>query len=123
MNVRVAPATAAIALLLAGGCATAGPVDLREFHARQLGDERMLAGLKMMYTVQQTYQAANGRFAASTEELREVGWRDADFGGFRPVVTDPGSRLCIAMLPTDGARRAWSMDGEGFLYRGPRCGR
>jgi len=114
---------AIVPIALLAACATAGPVELREFHARRLGDERMLAGLKMMYTLEQTYQAMNGRFATSTEELREAGWRDQDFGGFRPVVTDPGSRLCVAMLQTHGSRVAWSMSGTGALYRGPRCGR
>ncbi|HET7460916.1 MAG TPA: hypothetical protein VFJ82_06700 [Longimicrobium sp.] len=110
-------------LALLSACAAARPVELREFRARRMGDPRMLAGLQMLYTLQMTYQAQNGRFAGEVDQLRSVGFTEQDFGGFRPVITDAGSRLCVAMLPADGSRRSWSIGGDARLWRGPRCGR
>jgi hypothetical protein len=114
---------ALLATVLLAACATARPVGMRDFHAKRMGDERMLAGLKMLYTLQMAYQAQNGRFAGDIDQLRSVGFTEQDFAGFRPLVTDAGSRLCVAMLPTGAARGAWSISGDAQLWRGPRCGR
>ena len=114
----------AISLLaILAACATARPVEMREFGARGDQERRVLDGLKMLYTLQMTYQAQHGRFAAGVDELRQVGWRDQDFGSYRPAVTDSGSRFCVAMLPTRERGPAWSMSHEGWVYRGARCGR
>jgi hypothetical protein len=114
---------AVLLLAMLAACATARPVDMREFGARGDEERRVLGGLKKLYTLQMTYQAVNGRFAPSVDELRRVGWRDDDFGGYRPGVTDSGSRFCVAMLPTRERGPAWSMSYEGWVFRGARCGR
>jgi len=115
--------TLPLAALLAG-CATARPLSMIEFGARGPTEQRVLGGLKQLFTLQMSYRAQNGRFAATTDELKEVGWEDGqDFGGYHAQVTDHGSRLCVAMVSTPGARATASMDGEGTAYAGPRCGR
>ncbi|HEX9937690.1 MAG TPA: hypothetical protein VGB15_11230 [Longimicrobium sp.] len=116
------PLAAGLLAMLAA-CATARPVDVREFGARGDEERRVLRGLSDLRTLQMVYQARNGRFATSVDELRRVGWEEADFGAYRPVVTDAGSRVCVAMLPTGERRPAWSMGHDGGLFRGARCGR
>lgn len=111
-------ATVPILALLAA-CAAAP----REPAPRGPEGERVGMILKQLFTLQMAYQARNGRFATSMDELRTVGWEDQDTGRYRPVTPDPGSRLCVAMLSTTGAPDAWSMSGEGVVHRGPRCGR
>jgi hypothetical protein len=110
-------------LALLAGCATGRPLNMRELGARGPGEQRVLSGLKQLYTLQKTYQAQNGRFAASTDELKQVGWRDQEFGDYQPWVTDSGNRLCLAMVTSRGRHEAYSMDAEGLAYRGARCGR
>jgi hypothetical protein len=115
---------AALLLAMLAACATARPVSMREIRARGADESRAVTGLQMLFTLQMSYQAQHGRFATTIDELREVGFSDADFAGsYRPLVTDPGNRLCVAMLPTGERRPAWSMDGQGLAYRGARCGR
>lgn len=110
---------ALVPALLLAACATAP----RDSPPAGPEGERVVMVLKQLFTLQMAYQAQNGRFATGTDELKTVGWEDQYTGRFRPVVTDAGSRLCVAMLPTTGPRESWSMSGEGRLYRGPRCGR
>lgn len=111
-------------LPMLAGCATARPLSMTGFGSRGPVEQRVLNGLKQLFTLQMSYRAQNGHFAATTDELKQVGWEDGqDFGGYHPVVTDPGSRLCVAMVSTRGARATASMDGEGSVYAGPRCGR
>ncbi|HEU4560249.1 MAG TPA: hypothetical protein VFS20_20535 [Longimicrobium sp.] len=114
----------AIPLLLAlAACATARPVEKQAVLQRGRDEMRVVAGLQHLWSLQMTYQAIHGRFAATLDELKQVGWEEQDFGSYRPVITDSGSRLCVAMLPIGERRPAWSMSGRELLYRGPRCGR
>lgn len=112
-----------LALVLTAGCATARPLNMRDFRERGPDESTVVSVLQQLYTLQMAYQRANGRFAVDVDELRAVGWRDQRLGEWRPVMTDSGSRLCMAMLPTGASRTAYSMNGEGQFYRGPRCGR
>jgi hypothetical protein len=113
---------AGVSALVLTGCAT-GRSATGDTGPRGPEDERAVSILKQLFTLQMVYQAQNGRFATSIDELRSAGWEDQDTGRFRPAITDPGSRLCVAMIPTRGSRVAWSMSGRGALFRGPRCGR
>lgn len=123
MSARNACVGAFAALLLAA-CASSGrPATLDQIHAQDAEEQRAVGALKTLYTLEMTYQAQYGRFAPGIDELKDIGWKDVDTGRFRPAVTDAGSRLCLAMLPTSGPRVAWSISGQGVLYRGPRCGR
>ena len=114
---------AVCSLTILAACATARPVDPQEIRGRGRDGQRVAGTLRHLYSLQMTYQAYHGRFATTLEELKQIGWEAQDFGAYRPVITDPGSRLCVAMLPTGERRPAWSMSGRGLLYRGPRCGR
>ena len=59
-------------------------------------------GLKSCHA-KMTYQAVNGASPPAWMSCGRVGWRDDDFGGYRPGVTDSGSRFCVAMLPRESA--------------------
>jgi len=121
VSLRTIAITSVSALLLAG-CATGRPAT-GENGPRGPEDELAVNILKQLYTLQRVYQAQNGRFATRIDELRSAGWEDQDTGRFRPTIIDPGNRLCLAMIPVRGSRVAWSMSGQGTLFRGPRCGR
>lgn len=78
--------------------------------------------LKQAYTLQLTYRAEHGAYAAVMDSLRSVGWEPPPLRYFHlPRVTQSGERLCIVMEPRDADLWPVHVDDEGDLGRGRAC--
>ncbi|HEX6910896.1 MAG TPA: hypothetical protein VF142_10895 [Longimicrobium sp.] len=79
--------------------------------------------LKQAYTLQYTYKAERGTYAATMDSLRVVGWEPPP--GLRyyhpPRVTQWRDRLCVVMEPRDADLWPVHVDDEGDLGRGRAC--
>lgn len=83
--------------------------------------------LKIVYTLENTYYANNGRYTTSFEELRTVGW-DPNFGPMVnfsevEVAQADSSGLCAHVLPRAGKGvRPIRIINSGEIQHGLRCG-
>jgi hypothetical protein len=118
---RVRRALRAVTLVsLLAGC-SAGPRPLPAPRAREQAYAQ--AWLRQLLTLQRTYFAKYGRYAATAEELTDVGWEPSPRARAYPWMVHYRRRLCVAVLPRNGGRGTWSVDGDGRLHAGPYCGR
>ncbi|HYH79316.1 MAG TPA: hypothetical protein VEX86_05955 [Longimicrobium sp.] len=112
--------TALLAGCLAAGCAIPRALPSPR---RATRPERVASGiLKQLYTLQMTYRAMHGEFAATAEALETVGWEDQG-SGYYPWIVHHRRRLCVAVLPARRPLVVASIDGAGRIHRGPYCGR
>jgi hypothetical protein len=118
---RVCGALAAVSLVsLLAGCSAAP----RPSPAPLARDQSYAyAWLRQLLTLQRTYYEKYGRFAATADELSDVGWEPSPAARAYPWVVHHRRRLCVAVLPRGGARGTWSVDGDGRFHAGPYCGR
>jgi len=91
--------------------------------AKEKEGERML---KQLFTLENTYYANQGTYAASTDELRSVGWGPADSALYYvPGITLAPARdaiVCLEARPKQGADvQPLSMDSVGVIYHGEHC--
>ena len=80
--------------------------------------------LKQVSVLQQAYRADKGRWAATFDELREVGWEDPPGLQFHQpprIVRAQGDELCIVIEPVPAHASLWPqhLDQAGDVKRGP----
>jgi hypothetical protein len=108
------------AVLAAGaGCTPAARFQAVAAESRAAEAESVL---KQAYTLQETYRAVNGRYAATFAELERVGWEaPPGLRQYHParIVRASGDDFCVEMLPLRQDLWPQHVGPSGQAQRGP----
>jgi type IV pilus assembly protein PilE len=91
--------------------------------AKEIGGERML---KQAFALENAYYANHGVYAPTLDELRSVGWTEADTSRHYTLEITLGpvgaNLVCLDARPKRGADvQPLSMDSVGIIYHDERC--